>query len=71
MGKKCIICNVEATFKIKNTSDYYCMECAEDNFADLSVLIKVEEEAQQLKKLIKEKINAGEEIGPGEKHEEN
>ncbi len=57
MGKKCIICNQEATFQIKDTFDYYCPECAEDNFADLSVLVKVEEEAQRLKELIKEKLN--------------
>ncbi len=57
MGKKCIICHQEATFQIKDTSDYYCPECAEDNFADLSVLVKVEEEAQRLKELIKEKLN--------------
>lgn len=56
MVKKCIICSKEATFQIKDTSDFYCQECAEESFADLSVLIKVEEEAQRLKKFIKEKI---------------
>lgn len=56
MVKKCLICSKEATFQIKDTSDFYCNECAEDNFADLSVLIKVEQDAQRLKKFIKEKI---------------
>ncbi len=58
MTKKCIICHEEASFKIKDTSDYYCKECAEDNFADLSVLVTMEEEAQKLKNFVKEK-NAG------------
>ncbi len=57
MVKKCIVCNAEAKFKIKDTSDYYCQECAEDNFADISMLLKVEEEAQRLKEFLKEKVN--------------
>jgi len=56
LGKKCIICGEEATFCIKGTSDYYCQECAEENFADISVLQKVEEEAQRLKEVIKERM---------------
>tara|TARA_Y100000310_G_C20621796_1_gene783733 strand:- start:469 stop:684 length:216 start_codon:yes stop_codon:yes gene_type:complete len=57
MPKKCIICSEEAKFKIKDTPDYYCQDCAEESFADLSVLQKVEEAAQLLKLAIKEKIN--------------
>lgn len=57
MGKKCIICGREAEFKIKDTPDYYCEECAEENFADLSMLVRVEEEAQALKKAVGDKIN--------------
>ena len=53
--KKCIICDEHATFKIKDTSDYYCQNCAKDNFSDLTVLLRVEEEAQRLKELLKEK----------------
>jgi len=56
MGKKCIICQEEATYRIRDTSDYYCQDCAEENFGDLNVLVKVEEEAQALKKLIEERI---------------
>ncbi len=56
MVKKCIICDKEAVYKIKDTPDYYCLECAEENFADLNMLIKVEEEAQRLKEFLKEKI---------------
>ncbi len=56
MPKKCIICESEAVYKIKDTSDYYCEECAEENFAEISVLVKVEEEAQRLREAIKEKM---------------
>tara|TARA_Y100000310_G_scaffold235614_1_gene238688 strand:- start:1380 stop:1625 length:246 start_codon:yes stop_codon:yes gene_type:complete len=60
MAKRCIICEEkEATYKIKETSDYYCQECAEENFSDLSVLIKVEEDAKYLKEFVKERIKAG------------
>lgn len=55
MGKKCIVCDAEAIYKIKDTSDYYCQECAQENFADLSLLVKVEEEAQRLKEFIEHK----------------
>ncbi len=55
MGKKCIVCDAEANYKIKDTSDYYCQECAQENFADLSLLVKVEEEAQRLKVFVEKK----------------
>ncbi len=55
MTKHCIICNDPAILKIKDTPDYYCQSCAEENFADLSMLVKVEEEAQKLKEYVKEK----------------
>ena len=48
--KKCTICEAPALYHIKDTSDYYCQSCAEENFADLSVLMKVEEEEHKLKK---------------------
>ncbi len=56
MVKKCIICEAEAVYKIKDTPDYYCQECAEENFSDLDLLVKVEEEAQKLKEFLKEKM---------------
>ena len=55
MAKKCIICDKEAEYKIKDSSDYYCEECAHDYFSDISLLVKVGEEAQRLKKLVDEK----------------
>ena len=55
MGKKCSVCDAEARYKIKDTSDYYCHECAQENFADLTLLVKVEEEAQRLKEFVEGK----------------
>jgi len=52
MPKKCIICGVDAMFQIKDTSDYYCEDCAQDNFSDLDLLEKVEESAKKLKEFI-------------------
>ncbi|PIN76905.1 hypothetical protein COV17_00450 [Candidatus Woesearchaeota archaeon CG10_big_fil_rev_8_21_14_0_10_36_11] len=57
MVKKCVVCNENAEFKIKDTSDYYCKDCAEENFSDVSMLIKVEEEAQKLKEFLRQKID--------------
>jgi hypothetical protein len=57
MVKKCIICNDEAGYKIKDTSDYYCQECAEENFNDLNLLVTMEEEAKRLKEYLKEKMS--------------
>jgi hypothetical protein len=56
MVKKCIVCNEVATYKIKDTSDYYCQECAEENFSGVDLLIKVEDEALRLKQFIKERL---------------
>jgi hypothetical protein len=70
LGKKCIICGEEAEFCIKGTSDYYCKECAEEHFADLSVLHKVEEEAQRLNEIIKEKMKEEKEESNSEEEEE-
>ena len=44
MGKKCIVCDTEAVYKIKDTYDYYCQECALEHFSDLNLLLKMEEE---------------------------
>jgi hypothetical protein len=52
-----MICDEGAIYKIKDSSDFYCQECAEENFADLTLLIKVEEEAQRLKAVIKENMS--------------
>jgi hypothetical protein len=52
MPKKCIICGENAEYFIKDTSDYYCKDCAAENFGDISMLVKVEEQAKLLKKLV-------------------
>ena len=57
MAKKCIICEENASYKIKDTPDFYCEQCAEENFSDLNLLVKVEEEAHRLKEIIKEKLD--------------
>jgi hypothetical protein len=55
MTKKCVDCDNEAEFKIKDTSEYYCKECAEEHFSDLSLLVKVKEDAMKLKKYLDDK----------------
>ncbi|MEM4267303.1 MAG: hypothetical protein QXK37_00565 [Candidatus Woesearchaeota archaeon] len=55
MPKKCIICGLEAKYVIKDTSDFYCAMCAEEQFGSVDMLIKVEEQAAKLKRLIDEK----------------
>jgi hypothetical protein len=52
MPKRCIICGEQAEYLIKDTSDYYCKDCAEESFGDVSMLVKVEEQAKLLKKLV-------------------
>ena len=54
--KKCIICEEEAKYCIKDTFDYYCQDCARDQFGDISVLVAIENHAQALKKVIDEEI---------------
>jgi hypothetical protein len=52
MAKICIVCEAGAEYKIKDTSDYYCQECAKENFADLNLLVTLEEEAKLLKEFL-------------------
>jgi hypothetical protein len=54
--RKCIICGKKAEFAIKNSSESYCAECAEEHFSDVSYLQKVEEEAKKLESLVKKQI---------------
>ncbi len=56
MAKRCIICNKEAHYRVKDTPDFYCEECAEENFGDITMLVNVEEEAQRLKEFLKQKM---------------
>ncbi|MBW2982391.1 hypothetical protein KY343_05910 [Candidatus Woesearchaeota archaeon] len=52
MVKKCIICDKEAEFGIKDSNEYYCKECASEHFKDLSYLKKIEEQANIIKEII-------------------
>ena len=55
MAKKCIMCGEPAEFKIKDGSEFYCEECAHMQFGDVALLVKLEEDAQKLKKAIEDK----------------
>ena len=50
--KKCIICDDPAQYAIKSTKDYYCKDCASEQFGDLSYLISIEEATTLLKEEI-------------------
>ena len=52
--KKCIVCGKKAEYGIKHSSEYYCEECALENFNDLELLEKIDEQIKALKGLIKE-----------------
>ena len=55
MKKKCIICGRTASYRIKDSSEFYCEECAKEHFSDLSFLQKLadaEQKAKILRKLI-------------------
>ena len=42
MPKRCIICEKEAIYSIKGSSEHYCEECASEHFNDLSYLQKID-----------------------------
>jgi hypothetical protein len=73
MPKKCIICREEAEFAINGTSDYYCKGCAEENFADLALLKRVESQARKLNMIVQNKARdiSNEAVGEEESTEEN
>ena len=56
MVKKCTLCEEEAEYFIKGTSDGYCKTCGEDNFSDLSCLQNAEEAALNLKHMTDSKL---------------
>lgn len=55
MGKKCLICEGPAQYTIKDTSDFYCTDCAEEQFGDVELLVKLDAD-NQTKTAEKEKI---------------
>ena len=56
MGKKCVICEGEADFVVKGTSDYYCKQHAEEFFGDISVLQSIDAQARELKDMLKNRM---------------
>lgn len=57
MDKICSICEEKkAQFVIKDTSDYYCKDCAVEFFGDLKLLSRVENEAISIKKMIEGRV---------------
>ena len=43
MTKKCVICDDPAALMIKDSNDFYCQDCAKEQFADISYLVSVAE----------------------------
>ena len=70
MAKKCIICNEEAKFCIKGSSECYCADCAEEHFGDVGMLVEVEKEAERLKKVVEDHLPPEEEVGVNIKKED-
>lgn len=60
MPKRCTICGEEAEFCLKNTSAFYCKDCAKENFSDLELLQKLGEQAAALKRELEGKEEAEE-----------
>ena len=60
MAKKCIICGSKAELCVKDSSEYYCSSCADDSFGDVSMLVKIEEDAVKLKNFIDLRVNSKE-----------
>jgi len=47
--KKCVLCTNKAVFAVKDSSEFYCEECALENFSDIDVLTRLEEPKQENK----------------------
>ena len=52
MSKKCILCDDEAEFAVKGTNNFYCRDCASEQFGDLGLLQKISEERKVSKELV-------------------
>ena len=47
MAEKCIVCEEPAAYCIRRTSDFYCYDCAVENFSDIEGLEKLDIGNQQ------------------------
>jgi len=53
---KCVICGEDAKYKVKDTTNYYCEECAIEYFGDITLLVKLEPDVVKIKEIIEKKI---------------
>lgn len=61
MKKQCLICEEEeAQYAIKDSKDYYCKDCATEQFGDISYLVPIEE--KNAKKTAIEKLEENQEV---------
>ena len=58
-SKRCILCDAEAKYCIKGSSECYCEECAIENFGDITYLVKVDDIAKELKEQVDQLIEEG------------
>ncbi len=58
-SKRCTLCDAEAKYCIKGSSECYCEECAIENFGDITYLIKVEDAAKELKDKVDQLVEEG------------
>jgi len=54
MAKKCTLCSAEARYMIKDSSEYYCDECALENFSDVGVLQPIEDTNKKSEHLVED-----------------
>ena len=66
MGKKCTLCGSAARYSVKDSSEYYCDECAIDNFSDVGVLQPLEEETKKVQRMVEESIEDDKKFEPNE-----
>ena len=64
--KKCNLCSNDAVFLVKETSEYYCEDCALENFSDIGALTRIDEEIELKKRKIAMK-NKGFNVWPKKK----
>ena len=65
------MCEKNADLMIKGTSDFYCRECAVEQFGNIEVLVSVDDEANRLKKKVDEIITQADEILKEQKEKED
>ena len=59
MPRKCILCEKEAEYGIKGSSETYCKECAVEQFQDVDYLQKIEEPSKKVMNLINDSVEEG------------